>query len=247
MAQSTSQTRIVARALSGLTITLMAWLALPALTAASSQEAMAGDERFPESLFQGMKWRNIGPHRGGRTVAVAGIRNQPRTYYFGAVGGGVWKTQDAGETRKNISDGYFRTSSVGAIAVAPSDPNVIYVGMGEHAVRGVMTSHGDGVTGLWMRGAPGLTSGCPRAERSRESEFIPATRPGLCRRPGCSLWTHRGARRLPFSRRRPDLAKTSLCRGDGGGGGSGHGSTESENLVCSRCEFSARLFSQRPA
>ncbi len=145
MAQSTSKTRIVARALSRLTIILMAWVALPALTAASSQEPVAEDERFSEALFQGMKWRNIGPHRGGRSVAVAGIRSQPRTYYFGAVGGGVWKTQNAGETWKNISDGYFKTSSVGAIAVAPSDPNVIYVGMGEHAVRGGMTSHGDGV------------------------------------------------------------------------------------------------------
>ncbi len=145
MAQSTSKTRIVARALSRLTIILMAWVALPALTAASSQEPVAEDERFSEALFQGMKWRNIGPHRGGRSVAVAGIRSQPRTYYFGAVGGDVWKTQNAGETWKNISDGYFKTSSVGAIAVAPSDPNVIYVGMGEHAVRGVMTSHGDGV------------------------------------------------------------------------------------------------------
>ena len=145
MAQSTSKTRIVARALSRLTIILMAWVALPALTAASSQEPVAEDERFSEALFQGMKWRNIGPHRGGRSVAVAGIRSQPRTYNFGAVGGGVWKTQNAGETWKNISDGYFKTSSVGAIAVAPSDPNVIYVGMGEHAVRGVMTSHGDGV------------------------------------------------------------------------------------------------------
>jgi photosystem II stability/assembly factor-like uncharacterized protein len=67
------------------------------------------------------------------------------TYYFGSTGGGVWKTTDAGLNWKNCSDGFFNTGSVGAIEVAPSDPNVLYVGMGEHAVRGVMTSHGDGV------------------------------------------------------------------------------------------------------
>ncbi|MFQ5811469.1 MAG: glycosyl hydrolase, partial [Armatimonadota bacterium] len=69
----------------------------------------------------------------------------PFTYYFGGAGGGVWKTEDAGERWRNISDGFFKTGSVGAIAVAESDPNVIYVGTGEHAVRGVTTSHGDGV------------------------------------------------------------------------------------------------------
>ena len=92
-----------------------------------------------------MRWRNIGPFRGGRSVAVAGVPTEPYTYYFGATGGGVWKTTDAGERWINVSDGHFRTGSVGAIAVAESDPNVVYVGMGEHAVRGVMTSHGDGV------------------------------------------------------------------------------------------------------
>ena len=92
-----------------------------------------------------LQWRNIGPFRGGRVVAVTGVRQHPRTFYFGGVGGGVWKTTDGGETWANITDGQLKTSSVGAIAVAPSDPNVIYVGMGEHPVRGVMTSHGDGV------------------------------------------------------------------------------------------------------
>lgn len=97
------------------------------------------------ALYGTLSWRNIGPFRGGRSVAVAGVPQRPHTFYFGATGGGLWKTADAGETWANISDGFFKTGSVGAIAVAPSDPNVIYVGMGEHAVRGVMTSHGDGV------------------------------------------------------------------------------------------------------
>ncbi|MCB0075292.1 MAG: glycosyl hydrolase, partial [Caldilineaceae bacterium] len=74
-----------------------------------------------------------------------GVPGDPLTYYMGTTGGGLWKTTDAGQYWHNISDGYFRTGTVGAVAVAPSDPNVIYVGMGEHAVRGVMTTHGDGV------------------------------------------------------------------------------------------------------
>ena len=99
----------------------------------------------PGNYFSGVKWRNIGPFRGGRSVAVVGVETNPLTYYMGTVGGGVWKTEDAGISWQNISDGQFKTSSVGAIAVAPSDPNVLYVGMGEHAVRGVMSSYGDGV------------------------------------------------------------------------------------------------------
>ncbi len=95
--------------------------------------------------FDSLKFRNIGPFRGGRSNAVTGVLGDPMTYYFGSTGGGVWKTEDAGYTWSNISDGFFKSGSVGAIAIAPSDKNVIYVGMGEHAVRGVMTSHGDGV------------------------------------------------------------------------------------------------------
>ena len=97
------------------------------------------------SLFEGLKWRNIGPFRGGRSVASSGVIQDPLTYYMGSTGGGVWKTTDGGITWNNISDGFFKTGTVGAIAVAPSDPNVVYVGMGEHAVRGVMTSSGDGM------------------------------------------------------------------------------------------------------
>ncbi len=97
------------------------------------------------ALYQDLSWRHLGPFRGGRSVAVTGVTTQPMTYYHGGVGSGVWKTTDGGETWINVSDSTFGTSSVGAIAVAPSDPNVVYVGMGEHAVRGVMTSHGDGV------------------------------------------------------------------------------------------------------
>lgn len=119
---------------------LLLSVALPAPTPTAAQDAPVDP-----SLYSAMEWRGIGPFRGGRSVAVAGIATQPMTYYMGTVGGGVWKTTDAGVTWANVTDGQLSTSSVGAIAVAESDPNVVYVGMGEHAIRGVMTSHGDGV------------------------------------------------------------------------------------------------------
>jgi photosystem II stability/assembly factor-like uncharacterized protein len=97
------------------------------------------------SFSQALSWRNIGPFRGGRVVAVAGVASDPQTYYFGGVGGGVYKTINGGATWTNITDGFLKTSSVGAIAVAPSNMNVIYVGMGEHTIRGTTLSHGDGV------------------------------------------------------------------------------------------------------
>ncbi len=94
---------------------------------------------------RGLRWRNIGPFRGGRAVTVAGHPAQPATFYMGATGGGVWKTEDAGTTWRNVSDGHFAMGSVGAVAVAPGDPNVVYAGMGESPVRGVSSSYGDGV------------------------------------------------------------------------------------------------------
>jgi photosystem II stability/assembly factor-like uncharacterized protein len=97
----------------------------------------------PEAL-RGLEWRSIGPYRGGRSVAVAGVPSQPSVYYFGATGGGVWKTTNGGITWKPVADAALGTGSVGAIAVAESDPNVVYVGMGEACIRG-NTSHGDGV------------------------------------------------------------------------------------------------------
>ncbi|MGH2562678.1 MAG: glycosyl hydrolase [Thermomicrobiales bacterium] len=96
------------------------------------------------SPLQGLVWRLIGPFRGGRVVAVAGDPNDLATFYFGSTGGGVWKTTSGGQYWRNVSDGYFKRASVGAITVAPSDPNVIYVGMGETTIRGNV-SHGDGV------------------------------------------------------------------------------------------------------
>ena len=112
------------------------------LFAQAPQSAAAEDYN---SVFKAVKWRSIGPFRGGRSNAGSGVVGDPMTYYMGTTGGGLWKTDDMGITWRNISDGYFKTGTIGAIAVAESDPNVVYVGMGEHAVRGVMTHSGDGV------------------------------------------------------------------------------------------------------
>lgn len=116
--------------------------AAPALPA---QVAPAAVPAPLDSVFKAVKWRSIGPFRGGRSVTATGVPGNPRTYYMGSTGGGVWKTDNMGITWRNISDGFFRTGTIGAIAVAAADPNVVYVGTGEHAVRGVMTHSGDGV------------------------------------------------------------------------------------------------------
>ncbi|WP_077922585.1 glycosyl hydrolase [Spirosoma sp. 209] len=96
------------------------------------------------SVMKAMQWRLVGPFRGGRSVAVAGHPTERLVAYMGTTGGGVWKTENGGITWQNISDGFFRMGSVGAIAVAPSNPNIIYVGMGEHTLRGNLAP-GDGV------------------------------------------------------------------------------------------------------
>ena len=95
--------------------------------------------------YNNLNWRNIGPFRGGRSVTSEGVVKEPSTFYMGSTGGGIWKTEDNGMHWKNISDGFLNTGTVGAISVSESDPNVVIVGMGEHAARGVMTSMGDGV------------------------------------------------------------------------------------------------------
>ncbi len=98
---------------------------------------------FNESLYNGMKWRQLGPYRGGRAGTATGVVNNPNLYYMGTAGGGVWKTTDAGSTWQCISDGYFG-GSIGAVAVSESDPNIIYVGEGEQTLRGNVSS-GNGV------------------------------------------------------------------------------------------------------
>ena len=119
-------------------LAVLAGLLLTALPAGSRAQSQTGE------LAIDLTWRSIGPYRGGRSVACTGVRQQPEVYYFGATGGGLWKTADGGETWANVSDGYFGTGSVGAVQVSDSDPDVVWVGMGETQIRGNI-SHGDGV------------------------------------------------------------------------------------------------------
>ena len=97
-----------------------------------------------ERAIAALEWRLIGPFRGGRSVAVAGHPTDRLVFYFGACDGGVWKTTDGGIYWRNVSDGWFNTASIGAVAVSESDPSVVYAGTGEACIRGNV-SHGDGV------------------------------------------------------------------------------------------------------
>jgi len=115
------------------------------ITSAEPAEQQQQARAYDRSLFKSLQWRSIGPYRGGRSAAVTGVASQPYVYYFGATGGGVWKTTDAGANWEVISDGtVFGTGSVGAIGLSDADPNTIYVGMGEQTLRGNV-SHGDGM------------------------------------------------------------------------------------------------------
>jgi photosystem II stability/assembly factor-like uncharacterized protein len=96
------------------------------------------------AFFRSMQWKNIGPNRGGRSLTVSGSPSRPHEYYFGATGGGLWKTTDGGQSWRPVTDGQIRSSSVGAVAVAESSPDVIYLGMGETQLRGNIMQ-GDGV------------------------------------------------------------------------------------------------------
>ncbi|HTV02038.1 MAG TPA: hypothetical protein VMF13_15930, partial [Luteitalea sp.] len=118
----------------GLALVSGAWIA-PALAQAPKVDL---------SPLSTLKWRNVGPARGGRSITATGSPGRPLEYYFGATGGGLWKTTDGGATWAAVGDGQFKTSSVGAVAVAPSNPDVVYVGFGEVQLRGNVIQ-GDGL------------------------------------------------------------------------------------------------------
>ena len=118
---------------------------------------------FDPALFQGMHYRMIGPHRGGRVTAVAGHADQPATFYMGGTGGGVWKTTDYGQSWKSISDKYFKVGSIGAIDVADSNPKIIYVG------TAAMYPPDAGFTSRPTPAKPGLLSACVMQARSVRS------------------------------------------------------------------------------
>ncbi len=132
------------RRVAGILISL--WIALAAAGHAPrlGAQAPAITAGVDAALFSELRWRSIGPARGGRSIAAAGSRARPREYYFGATGGGLWKTTDGGLTWRAVTDRFIATSSVGAVAVAESSPDVVYIGMGEVALRGNIIQ-GDGV------------------------------------------------------------------------------------------------------
>jgi len=117
---------------------------------------------YPEEIYSSLEYRLIGPFRGGRSAAVTGVPGEPNLFYFGATGGGVWKTTDGGRSWENISDGYFG-GSIGAVEVAKSDPNVIYVGGGEKTVRGNVSSG----YGVWKTEDGGKTWASMGLEKTR--------------------------------------------------------------------------------
>jgi photosystem II stability/assembly factor-like uncharacterized protein len=122
-------------------VSLLAALSWPGERVPAPQaQALAPDS----AIRAAFRWRNIGPDRGGRSIAVSGVRGRPNEAYFGATGGGLWKTTDRGETWFPVTDGQIRSASVGAVAVSESNPDVVYIGMGEACIRGNVMS-GDGV------------------------------------------------------------------------------------------------------
>ena len=148
--------------LSKTTLLLSVLLLLPLTNHAQRNKKKANAETaLPEALYSSLEYRLGGPFRGGRSAAVTGVPGEPNLFYFGATGGGVWKTIDGGRTWKNISDGYFG-GSIGAVEVAQSDPNVIYVGGGEKTLRGNVSSG----YGIWKTEDAGKTwasAGLPKS------------------------------------------------------------------------------------
>src|SRR5881628_3845578 len=115
-----------------LTLTLLSMVALE--QARDHAQTSSGSVVSPNT-YQDLRWRSIGPHRGGRSTAAAGVRTQPNVFYMGATGGGVWKTENAGITWLPVTDGQIATGSIGAIDVADSNPSILYVGTGSEAIR----------------------------------------------------------------------------------------------------------------
>src|SRR5688500_7682175 len=118
--------------------------ALGALNAAPRSQTAPAAQPALTSPLEALRWRSLGPARGGRSIAVSGVKGRPREAYFGAVGGGLWKTVDGGENWSPVTDGQIKSSSVGAVDVAESNPDIVFIGMGESCIRGNIMA-GDGV------------------------------------------------------------------------------------------------------
>ncbi|PKB42447.1 sortilin (neurotensin receptor 3) [Cellulophaga sp. RHA19] len=137
-------------------------LCISQISFAQKRKQKSTTDQYPEAIYSSMQYRLIGPFRGGRSAAVTGVPNKPNLFYFGATGGGVWKTEDGGRSWGNISDGFFG-GSIGAIEVAQSDPNIIYVGGGEKTLRGNVSSG----YGVWKTEDGGKTWSSAGLSKSR--------------------------------------------------------------------------------
>ncbi len=124
--------------------------------------ATAATKTFDQKLYDAIQWRSIGPFRGGRASGVTGVKGKPTVAYMAATGGSVWKTTDAGQTWKNISDGYFG-GSMGEIAVSESDPNILYAGTGEKTLRGNVSPGYGGMFKSYDGGKPWENIGLPNS------------------------------------------------------------------------------------
>ncbi len=143
-------------------ILLLAYCLFATSVQSQRKRASQSGPEYPEKLYSSLEYRLVGPFRGGRSAAVTGVPGEPNLFYFGATGGGVWKTLDGGRSWENISDGYFG-GSIGAVEVAKSDPNVIYVGGGEKTLRGNVSSG----YGIWKTEDAGKTWEKAGLEKSR--------------------------------------------------------------------------------
>ncbi|MEM8764500.1 MAG: glycosyl hydrolase [Bacteroidota bacterium] len=141
---------------------LLALVLMPWSTEAQRRKNTSTSPEYPEELYSSLSYRLVGPFRGGRSAAVTGVPGEPNLFYFGATGGGVWKTTDGGRSWGNISDGFFG-GSIGSVEVAKSDPNVIYAGGGEKTVRGNVSSG----YGIWKTVDAGKTWTQMGLEKSR--------------------------------------------------------------------------------
>jgi len=142
---------------------ILAVFSFISLTYAQKRRANSNTQiEYPEALYSSLEYRLAGPFRGGRSAAVTGVPGEPNLFYFGAAGGGVWKTTDGGRSWENISDGFFG-GSIGAVEVAKSDPNVIYVGGGEKTLRGNVSSG----YGVWKTEDAGKTWKSAGLKKSR--------------------------------------------------------------------------------
>ncbi len=172
---------------------------------ASTLTGAAQSQAIDPVLLNAYRWRSIGPDRGGRSIAVGGVKGRPREAYFGAVGGGLWKTTDAGNNWAPVTDGQINSSSVGAVAVSESNPDIVYIGMGETCIRGNIMP-GDGVYKSADAGKTWAHVGFRDVRRDLEDPHPPdQPRHRLRGRVRQVLRAERGARRLQEHRRRQDL------------------------------------------